>query len=204
MSTTCTAVRLQDSAETEDAVSRMKRTLCSTWSVPVHSRTYLSTIVGHCVNHQGRLYRGWDYYPFLEGHVPSFPLETLRANGYVIAGVWGSRILHYPSSQLLESFDENFLLDQDNDAFPVVDDFLAEREADGRPYFLMVFLYTPHYPFDLVEPQNMRFQPAFHGDTRSAFTPTGTRRRPGDVPQRHAQRRHPIRRLLRANDGTGA
>ena len=51
---------------------------------------------------------------------------------------------------------------------------LAEREADGRPYFLMVFLYTPHYPFDLVEPQNMRFQPAFHGDTRSAFTPTGT------------------------------
>ena len=117
---------------------------------------------------------GWDYYPFLEGHIPSFPLETLRANGYVIAGVWGSRILHYPSGQLLESFDENFLLDQDRDAFPVVDDFLAEREADGRPYFLMVFLYTPHYPFDLVEPHNMRFQPAFHGDTRSAFTPTGT------------------------------
>ena len=138
----------------------------------VHLSTSHTTEVGLF----GLLYGlgGWDYYPFLESNVPSFPLEVLRANGYVVAEVWGSRILQYPSNQIMEGFDENLLIDHDRDAFPLVDDFLAEREADGRPYFLLVFLYTPHYPYDLVEPRNMRFQPAYHGGTGSAFTPTGT------------------------------
>ena len=43
--------------------------------------------------------------------------------------------------------DENLLIDHDRDAFPVVDDFLAEREAVGRPYFLMVFLYLHDLKF---------------------------------------------------------
>ena len=91
---------------------------------------------------------GWDYYPFLEGHVPSFPLETLRANGYVIAGVGGSRILHYPSSQLLESFDENFLLDQDRDAFPVSGRFPSGK-GSGRSSLLS-------HGFPLYAPLSLR------------------------------------------------
>ena len=117
---------------------------------------------------------GWAYYPFLEGRVRSFPLDALRANGYVIAGIWGTRVIQYPTSQLVDVFDDLSFVDHDADAFPLIDDFLAAREADGRPYFLMVFLYSPHYPYDLVEPRNMRFQPAYHRGTRSAFTPTST------------------------------
>jgi membrane-anchored protein YejM (alkaline phosphatase superfamily) len=111
----------------------------------------------------------YHYHPFALASVPPFPLELLRASGYVTAFVSGSRLNKYPTDFMAEAFDQVLYPESDDEIVPLVERFLAERRADGRPYFLLLFFYTPHYPFDTVEPGNQRFHPSLIEDERNAF-----------------------------------
>ena len=112
---------------------------------------------------------GYHYHPFALASVPPFPLETLRASGYVTALVSGSRFNKYPTDFMAESFDQVFYPANDDEIFPILQRFTADRRADGRPYALVLFFYTPHYPFDTVAPENRRFQPSLIEAERSTF-----------------------------------
>jgi len=109
------------------------------------------------------------YFPFIERRIPSYPLEVFRRNGYVVALITGSRVLQFPSSQLLDDFDPLVALDGDALVFEAVSDFLRARREDGKPYFLVAFYYAPHWPFDSVEEPNRRFRPDLMDGGRSAF-----------------------------------
>ena len=111
----------------------------------------------------------YHYHPFALASVPPFPLEVLHASGYVTAFVSGSRLNKYPTDFMAESFDRVYYPDDDDEIVPIVERFLAERRTDGRPYFLLLFFYTPHYPFNTVDPENRRFQPSLIEEERSTF-----------------------------------
>lgn len=111
----------------------------------------------------------YHYHPFALASVPSFPLEVLRASGYVTAFVSGSRLNKYPTDFMAEGFDQVLYPENDDEIVPMVEGFLAERTADGRPFFLLLFFYTPHYPFDTVSPENRRFHPSLIEEERQAF-----------------------------------
>lgn len=111
----------------------------------------------------------WHYHPFARHHVRPWPLEVLEANGYVTALVAGSRFNKYPTDFLAGAFQEVHYPDDDEDIAGIVERFLAEREADGRPYFLLLFHYTPHYPFDTSRAHNRVDAPYLVESERSPF-----------------------------------
>ena len=112
----------------------------------------------------------YTYFSFLEHNIPSFPLEVFRRNGYVVALITGSRILQFPTGQLLDTFDEVITVDEDPAVFEALVGFFQARKEDGRPYFLISFYYAPHWPFDSVEEENRRFRPDMADGGRSPFS----------------------------------
>ncbi|HYC51813.1 MAG TPA: sulfatase-like hydrolase/transferase, partial [Gemmatimonadaceae bacterium] len=95
---------------------------------------------------------GQAFHSFMEQRVPAFPLEVLRRNGYHTLMLASSRLSPYPSDQLLQGFDEVIYPKNDDDALILLQRYADERRADGRPYFVFAFFYTPHYPFTSAKP----------------------------------------------------
>lgn len=112
---------------------------------------------------------GHAYFPLLADGVPSWPLQVFRENGYEVALITGSRVLQFPSSQLLDNFSSAITLDRDQGVFDAASDFIARRRVDAKPYFLVVFYYAPHWPFDEIEATHRRFRPDLHDGRRHAF-----------------------------------
>lgn len=125
----------------------------------IHSRRHLST--GH-VSEAGIFgltyaLEGHAFHAFMAGRVPSFPMEVLRRNGYHTFLLASSRLSPYPSDQLLKSFDEVAYPKNDDDAVAALRDYVERRRQDGRPYFVLGFFYTPHYPFTSAKPHLRKF-----------------------------------------------
>src|SRR5207247_2157893 len=45
----------------------------------------------------------------------------------------------------------------DDDAVRLLREYVAARKADGKPYFVLGFFYTPHYPFTSAKPPFRRY-----------------------------------------------
>ena len=102
----------------------------------------------------GLLYgvNGQAFHSFMEHQVPSYPLEVLKRNGYHTLMLASSRLSPYPSDQLLRGFDQVLYPANDDDAVALLKRYVAERRAEGRPFFVFAFFYTPHYPFTSAKP----------------------------------------------------
>jgi hypothetical protein len=125
----------------------------------IHSRRHFST--GH-VSESGifGLLYGLDaqaYHSFIERRVPAYPIEVLKRNGYRTFLLSSSRLNPYPSDQLVSMFDEVSYPANDDEALSVLNRYLAARRADGKPYFVLAFFYTPHYPFTSAKPRFRRY-----------------------------------------------
>ena len=107
----------------------------------------------------GLLYglQGHAFHSFVEERVPPFPLELLKRNGYHTFFLSSSRLSPYPSDQLIRVFDEVAYPTNDDEAIQRLTRYLAERRADGRPYFVLGFFYTPHYPFTSAKPRFRKY-----------------------------------------------
>ena len=107
----------------------------------------------------GLLYglQGQAFHSFIEQRIPPYPLEVLKKNGYHTFFLSSSRLSPYPTDQLIRVFDEVAYPANDDEAIQVLTRYLGDRLADGRPYFVLGFFYTPHYPFTSAKPQFRRF-----------------------------------------------
>ena len=107
----------------------------------------------------GLLYglHGQAFHSFIEQRIPPFPLEVLKKNGYHTFLLSSSRLSPYPTDQLIRVFDEVAYPANDDEAIQALARYLADRRVDGRPYFVLGFFYTPHYPFISAKPQFRRF-----------------------------------------------
>ncbi|HJQ22065.1 MAG TPA: sulfatase-like hydrolase/transferase [Gemmatimonadaceae bacterium] len=125
----------------------------------IHSRRHFST--GHVseAGMFGLLYGidGQAFYSFMDARVPSYPLELLKANGYQTLLLASSRLNPYPSDQLLRMFDRVEYPKNDDEALDVLRRYVADRKADGKPYFVVAFFYTPHYPFTSAKPRFRKY-----------------------------------------------
>lgn len=125
----------------------------------IHSRRHFST--GHVseAGMFGLLYglNGQSFFSFMESRVPSFPLQVLRANGYRTLLLASSRLNPYPSDEMMAMFDEVVYPANDDEAVGVLQRYVAARRADGHPYFVVAFFYTPHYPFTSAKPRFRRY-----------------------------------------------
>src|SRR5205823_6663595 len=68
-----------------------------------------------------------------------------------------SRLNPYPSDQLVKLFDEVSYPRNDDEALTELQRYIAARRADRRPYFVVAFFYTPHYPFTSAKPPFRRY-----------------------------------------------
>ncbi len=100
---------------------------------------------------------GQAFHAFVGRRVPAFPLEVLRRNGYHTFLLASSRLSPYPTDQLVRVFDEVAYPANDDQAVEVLRRYVAARRADGRPYFVLGFFYTPHYPFTSAKPHLRRY-----------------------------------------------
>ncbi len=100
---------------------------------------------------------GQAYNSFIEERVPPFPLAVLKANGYHTFLLSSSRLNPYPTDQLIRVFDQVAYPANDDEAVKTLARYLEERRKDGRPYFVLAFFYTPHYPFTSAKPQFRRY-----------------------------------------------
>ena len=100
---------------------------------------------------------GQSFHSFMDERVPSWPLSVLRQNGYHTLLLASSRLSPYPSNQLLDVFDEVIYPTNDDDALVQLQRYLAARRADGKPYFVLGFFYTPHYPFTSAKPHLRKY-----------------------------------------------
>lgn len=100
---------------------------------------------------------GQAFNSFIEQRVPAFPLEVLKANGYHTFLLSSSRLNPYPTDQLMRVFDEVAYPRNDDEALGVLARYVAERRKDGRPYLVLGFFYTPHYPFTSAKPHLRRY-----------------------------------------------
>ena len=100
---------------------------------------------------------GHAFHSFIDARVPSYPLEVLKRNGYHTLLIASSRLSPYPSDQLIKDFDEVAYPPNDDAAIATLQSYVAARRADGRPYFVLGFFYTPHYPFTSAKPQIRRY-----------------------------------------------
>jgi hypothetical protein len=121
----------------------------------------------------GLLYgiNGQHFYPFLEARVPSYPLDVLRANGYVLTLLAGSGLAPYPTDHLTRLFDEVRHPASDDEVERELQAVRDRRRVDGRPSFVFALFYTTHWPYASVQPHNARFAPALDERTRSSFQP---------------------------------
>ena len=100
---------------------------------------------------------GHAFHSFIEKRVPPFPLEVLKRNGYHTFFLSSSRLSPYPTDQLIRVFDQVAYPANDDEAVQQLRRYVAERRADGRPYFILAFFYTPHYPFTSAKPQFRKY-----------------------------------------------
>jgi hypothetical protein len=125
----------------------------------IHSRRHFST--GHVSETGifGLLYGldGQAYHSFIETRVPAYPIQVLKRNGYRTFLLASSRLNPYPSDELVSMFDEVSYPANDDEALAVLKRYLAARRADGKPYFVLAFFYTPHYPFTSAKPRFRRY-----------------------------------------------
>lgn len=107
----------------------------------------------------GLLYglRSHAFNAFIGERVPAFPIEVLKRNGYHTLFVSSSRLNPYPTDQLIRMFDEVIYPENDDAALVALREYVAERRRDGTPYFILAFLYTPHFPFTSAKPHLRRF-----------------------------------------------
>ncbi|HET9455439.1 MAG TPA: sulfatase-like hydrolase/transferase [Gemmatimonadaceae bacterium] len=107
----------------------------------------------------GLLYglRSQAFNAFIGERVPAFPIEVLKRNGYRTLFVSSSRLNPYPTDQLTRMFDDVIYPENDDAALVALREYVAERSRDGAPYFILAFLYTPHFPFTSAKPHLRRF-----------------------------------------------
>jgi membrane-anchored protein YejM (alkaline phosphatase superfamily) len=101
--------------------------------------------------------RGQAFHSFVEARVPAYPLELLKRNGYHTFLLASSRLSPYPTDQLIRGFDEVAYPANDDAAVAELRRYVAARRSDGRPYFVLSFFYTPHYPFTSAKPQFRKY-----------------------------------------------
>lgn len=111
----------------------------------------------------------YTYFPFVENRVPSYPLEVFRRNGYRLAILTASRLLQFPNGQVLDNFDERLQTDEDVPVYEATRRFVEARRRDGVPYLLVVFYYSPHWPFIDVAEENRVDRPDMDDVERNAF-----------------------------------
>jgi membrane-anchored protein YejM (alkaline phosphatase superfamily) len=100
---------------------------------------------------------GHAFHSFIEERVQPYPLEVLKRNGYHTLLLASSRLSPYPSDQLIQAFDEVAYPANDDEAIAVLTQYVAARRADSRPYFVLGFFYTPHYPFTSAKPHLRKY-----------------------------------------------
>jgi hypothetical protein len=107
----------------------------------------------------GLLYalNGHAFHAFIEHRVPAYPIEILKRNGYHTLLLASSRLNPYPTDQLQQTFDEVLHPENDDAALVALDRYLTARRSDGRPYFVLAFFYTPHFPFTSAKPHLRRY-----------------------------------------------
>ena len=107
----------------------------------------------------GLLYglHGQAFHSFIAERVPAYPVEVLKRNGYHTLLLASSRLNPYPSDQLVRMFDEVAYPRNDDEALEILRRYLGKRHTDGRPYFVLGFFYTPHYPFTSAKPKFRRY-----------------------------------------------
>jgi hypothetical protein len=125
----------------------------------LHSRRHIST--GHVSEAGifGLVYslNGHAFHSYVEARVPAYPIEVLKRNGYHTFLLASSRLNPYPSDQLVRVFDEVSYPSNDDEALAVLKRYVEARRADAKPYFVLAFFYTPHYPFTSAKPQFRRY-----------------------------------------------
>jgi membrane-anchored protein YejM (alkaline phosphatase superfamily) len=125
----------------------------------ITSRRHLST--GHVSEAGifGLVYAldGHAFHSFIDERVPPYPLEVLKRNGYHTLLLASSRLSPYPSDQLIQAFDEVAYPTNDDEAIAVLTRYVEARRADSRPYFVLGFFYTPHYPFTSAKPHLRKY-----------------------------------------------
>jgi hypothetical protein len=102
---------------------------------------------------------GQAFHSFLQARVAAYPLEVLKRNGYHTLLLASSRLNPYPSDQLISVFDEVAYPATDDEAVSALARYVTARRADGKPYFVFVFFYTPHYPFTSAKAAFRRLPP---------------------------------------------
>jgi uncharacterized protein len=125
----------------------------------IRSRRHVST--GHVSESGifGLLYglNGQAFFSFIESRVPAYPIELLKRNGYHTFLLASSRLNPYPSDELVRMFDEVAYPKNDDEALAVLKRYVDARARDKRPYFVLAFVYTPHYPFTSAKPQFRKY-----------------------------------------------
>ena len=100
---------------------------------------------------------GQAFHSYVDQKVPSYPLTVLKRNGYHTFLLASSRLSPYPSNHLVQLFDEIAYPENDDEALVELRRYLEARRADGKPYFVLGFFYTPHYPFVSAKPHLRKF-----------------------------------------------
>ena len=101
--------------------------------------------------------QGQAFHSYIESRVPAYPLEVLRRNGYRTLLLASSRLGPYPTDHLVRVFDEVVHPLNDDEAIEVLKRYVEARRADGKPYFVLGFFYTPHYPFLSAKPHLRKY-----------------------------------------------
>ena len=101
--------------------------------------------------------QGQAFHSFIEARVPPFPLEVLKRNGYHTFLLASSRLSPYPTDHLVRAFDQVEYPANDDDAIAALKRYVEARRSDGRPYFVLAFMYTPHFPFTSAKPHLRKY-----------------------------------------------
>ncbi len=107
----------------------------------------------------------YHYLPFAQQHVPSYPLQLLRDNGYAVVGAASSRLKAWGDlgdlTRQFDSFAEFPGSDPAERDRQMADWAAAWRRAHGaeRPYFMLLFFDATHHKY-FYPPAFERFRPA--------------------------------------------
>eukprot|EP00123_Amoebidium_parasiticum_P001402 comp12477_c0_seq1/m.7421 comp12477_c0_seq1/g.7421 ORF comp12477_c0_seq1/g.7421 comp12477_c0_seq1/m.7421 type:complete len:752 (-) comp12477_c0_seq1:643-2898(-) len=88
--------------------------------------------------------------PFGYNYVNTFAFDTLHKNGYYIADYASSTMWLYPNAHITEQMDHYGKQESDQEVEDKVEQFLKDRDVDGRPFFL--FLFLEDEPKDIITP----------------------------------------------------
>lgn len=100
---------------------------------------------------------GQAFHAYVEHRVPPVPLEVLKRNGYHTLLLASSRLNPYPSDQLIQMFDEVVYPRNDDEGVVALRRYVEARRQDGKPWFVLGFFYTPHYPFTSAKPHLRKY-----------------------------------------------